>query len=281
MWLLRLRSILVATDLGPTSGPALRTAGRLAPLAGAELHLLHATDSAIANGAGRLKEQLRLALDDAPEATSVSASPGDPAAAILARAEQVAADVIILGPHRRSDARGEMGSTAAAVVRGARCPCLVAATELSLPLERVTVPIDLSEVAEGALSVALSWASALRPRTGTAAVVALHVAPGGDPAVAEAVRDEVARAREHAGGSAYVEIREVIAPGDDPAAEILRHLQEERGDLVVMGTRRADAAVSGLGSVSAAVARATTSPLLLVPPATWAARTAPPPSSAA
>ena len=280
MWLLRLRSILVATDLGPTSGPALRTAARLAPLAGAELHLLHATDTAIADGVGRLKEQVRLALDNAPEATSVSVNSGDPAAAILERADQVAADVIILGPHRRSNAGGEMGSTAAAVVRGARCPCLVAATELRLPLERVTVPIDLSEVAEGALSVALSWASALRPRTGTAAVIALHIAPGGDSAVTEAVREEVARARERVGGAASVEIREVIAPGHDPATEILRHLREEPGGLVVMGTRGAAASVAGLGSVSAAVARATTSPLLLVPPSTWAAHAASPPSAA-
>lgn len=280
MWLLRLRSVLVATDLGPTSGPALRTAARLAPLAGAELHLLHVSDTVVADGAGRLREQLRLALDNAPEAASVSVSPGDPAAAILARADQVAADAIILGPHRRSDAGGEMGSTAAAVVRGARCPCLVAATELRLPLERVTVPIDLSEVAEGALSVALSWASALRPRTGTAEVVALHVASRDDPAVTEAVREEVARARERVGGSANVEIREVIAPGQDPAAEILRHLRQEPGGLVVMGTRGTAASADGLGSVSAAVARATTSPLLLVPPATWTSRTAPPPLSA-
>jgi nucleotide-binding universal stress UspA family protein len=279
MWPLRLRSILVATDLGPTSEPALRTAARLGPLAGAELHLLHATDTAIANGAGRVEEQLRLAADDAPEAASVRVGSGDPAATILERAEQVAADVIILGPHRRPDAGGEMGSTAAAVVRGARCPCLVAATDLSLPLEGVTVPIDLSEATEGTLMVALSWASALRPRTGTAAVVALHVAPGSDPAVTQAVRDVVARARERVGGSAHVEIRERVAPGSDPAAEILRHLRGEGGDLVVMGTRRADAAVSGLGSVSAAVARATTRPLLLVPPVTWAARTAPPAST--
>jgi nucleotide-binding universal stress UspA family protein len=152
--------------------------------------------------------------------------------------------------------------------------------DLRLPLEGVTVPIDLSEVGEGALSVALSWASALRPRTGTAAIVALHVVPHGDAAATQAMREEVARARERVGGSAGVEIREVIASGRDPATEILRHLREEPEDLVVMGTRRAEAALSGLGSVSAAVARATTCPLLLVPPATWTARTAPPHSSA-
>lgn len=280
MWLLRLRSVLVATALDPTSRPALLAGARLAPLAGAELHLLHATDTAIANGAGRLKEELRLASAEAPEASSVCVSSGDPATAILERADRVAADVIVVGPHRRSDAGGEMGSTAAAVVRGARCPCLVAATELRLPLERVTVPIDLSEVAAGALSVALSWATALRPRTGTATVVALHIAPRHDPATTQAVREEVARARARVGGSANLEIREVIAPGHDPAMEILRHLRQEPGDLVVMGTRGADAADFGLGSVSAAVARATLCPLLLVPPATWEARTASPSSAA-
>lgn len=276
MWLLRLTSVLVATDLGPASRPALRTGARLAALAGARLHLLHATDTAIADGAGRLKEQLRLASADAPEPASVLVASGRPAAAVLERAERVAADAIIVGPHRRSDGGGEMGSTAAAVVRGARCPCLVAAAELPLPLHRVIVPIDLSPVAAGALSVALSWATALRPPTGTGTIVALHVASGEDPAATQAVREEVARARARVGGSARVEIREVIAPGDDPAMEILRHLREEPADLVVMGTRGADAAAAGLGSVSAAVARATTCPLLLVPPATWAARTASP-----
>jgi nucleotide-binding universal stress UspA family protein len=272
MWLLRLRSVLVATDLGPASGPALRTGARLALLAGAELHLLHVTDTPITDGAGRLKEQLRVAATEVPEAASASVESGDPAAAILQRAQRVGADAIILGPHRRSDAGGEMGSTAAAVVRGAQCPCLVAATELHLPLERVTVPIDLSEVAEGALSVAVSWASALRPRTGAATVTALHVASGDDPAAAQAVQEEVARVRTRVGGAASVEIRGVMAPGHDPATEILRSLGEETVDLVVMGTRGADAA-AGLGSVSAAVARAATCPLLLVPPETWAART--------
>jgi universal stress protein E len=204
MWLLRLRSVLVATDLGPTSRPALLTGARLAALAGAELHLLHVTDTAIADGAGQLKEELRLASADAPEPASVYVGSGEPATALLERAERVAADAIIVGPHRRSDAGGELGSTAAAVVRDGRCPCLVAATELSLPLQRVTVPIDLSQVAEGALSVALSWATALRPRTGLATIVALHVALREDPAVTQAVQEEVARARARVGGSANV-----------------------------------------------------------------------------
>lgn len=272
MRLLRLRSVLVATDLGETSRPALRTGARLASLAEAELHLVHVANTAAAPGTHLLQEQLRLAAPDAREPASVDVSPGDPAPAILERAERIGADAIILGPHRRGAAvTGEMGSTAASVVRGARCPCLVVATELRLPLERVLAPIDLSEVAEGALLVALSWATALRPRNGSAGVTVLHVSPGpADPATEQGVQEEVARVRARAGGSPYAAIRAVIGANPDPAAEILRRAAEETVDLVVMGTRGAAGAASGFGSVSAAVARATTRPLLLVPPTTWA-----------
>jgi nucleotide-binding universal stress UspA family protein len=271
MRLLRLSSVLVATDLDETSGPALRSGARLALLAEAGLHLIHAANTATANEKHRLREQLRLAGPDAPEPASLFITPGDPAPAIIERAERIGADAIILGPHRRGAAvSGEMGSTAASVVRWARCPCLVVATELRLPLERVLVPIDLSEVAEGALLVALSWATALRPRPGNAEVTALHVSPDpGDPAAEQAVQEEIGRVRARAGGSPYAAMRAVIESNPDPAAEILRRAAEEAVDLVVMGTRGAAGAASGFGSVSAAVARATTRPLLLVPPTTW------------
>lgn len=270
MWLLTLKSILVATGLDQASRPALRTAARLAPLAGARLHLLHVADDSSPVDDARLREELRLAAPDAPEPETARVIPGTPAAVIVEHAARVEADAVILGPHRRGGVAGEMGSTAASVVRSAPCPCLVAATELGLPLGRVLVPIDLSEVAGGALSVALSWASALRPPGGTARLTALHVAPVPSPQAHQAVREEVQRARARAGGAAHVEIREVVTPGSDPAEEILRGAVPESADLVVMGTRGADRPEAGLGSVSAAVARATSCPLLLVPPATWA-----------
>jgi nucleotide-binding universal stress UspA family protein len=66
-----------------------------------------------------------------------------------------------------------------------------------------------------------------------------------------------------------VEIDERLGPGSEPAEEILRRAASESADLLVVGTRGANHPASGLGSVSAAVARATPCPLLLVPPATW------------
>lgn len=270
MWLLTLRSILVATDLGEASRPALRTGARLAQLAGAGLHLLHVADDPPPGGEARLREHFRLAVPDAPGPDGVAVIPGSPAAVTVEHAVRLGADAVILGPHRRQGAAGAMGSTAASVVVAAPCPCLVAAAELRLPLERVVVPVDLSEIAGGALSVALSWASALRPPGGEARLTALHVAP--DPASAtagQAVREEVRRARARAGGAAHVEILERVAPGSDPVEEILRAALAEPADLLVMGTRGAAGAASGFGSVSAAVAREAPCPLLLVPPAAW------------
>ncbi|HEX8693944.1 MAG TPA: universal stress protein [Longimicrobium sp.] len=270
MRLLTLKSVLVATDLGESSPSALRSAARLATLAEARLHLVHVADQPVPGDESRLRELFEETAPDAPGLESAQVVVGTPAEAILDRAARVDADVVILGPHRRGTGqKGELGGTAASVVRAAPCPCLVTAMEVRLPLERVIAAIDLSEATSGVLSVALSWASALRPRGGKARLTALHVtsSPGED--TVRRVREEVERARARARGAAFVEIDERLGPGSDPAEEILRRAASESADLLAVGTRGVEHASSGLGSVSAAVARATPCPLLLVPPATW------------
>jgi nucleotide-binding universal stress UspA family protein len=61
-------------------------------------------------------------------------------------------------------------------------------------------------------------------------------------------------------------VTEQVVPGSDPAEAVLREVASMAADLLVMGTRDAGDTTSALGSVSAAVARATPCPLLLVPP---------------
>lgn len=271
MQLLTLRSVLVASDMGATSVPALETAAALARLADARLHLLHVAEAEIPGGEARLREQAReLAKEPRPATARVIV--GEPAETIVADAEEVEADVIVLGPHRRwVSGPGALGSTAAEVIHISPFPCLIAVGRLSLPLHRVVVPTDLSEAARGALAVALSWASALRPPGGEAELVVLHVHPeASDSSTAEErLRAEVERARADTPGAARVRVREALVPGDDPAAEILRRAEEGGADLLVMGTRGAAREDSPFGSVSAVVARETPRPLLLVPPAVW------------
>jgi nucleotide-binding universal stress UspA family protein len=268
MRLLTLRSIVVATDLSETSRPALRTAARLAPLAGASLHVLYVAESPGADDETRLLEHFREAAPDAADPESVRVTFGQPAPAIVEHAIESSADAIILGAHRRQNSRGPLGSTARRVVRTALCPCLVVPKELRLPLEHVVVPIDVSDIAGGALSLALSWASALRVPGQKADLVALHVMTGPDSEAARKVVSEMfSRGRQWAPDVALVAIRERIVHGQDPAQEILREAATFPADLLVMGTRATEQEAQELGSVSAAVVRETPCPLLLVPPA--------------
>lgn len=270
MRLLTLKSVLVATDMDESSPSALLTAARLAALAGARLHLVHAADRPALGDEARLRELFEKAAPDAPRPESAQVVYGTPAQAILDRAAAVDADVVILGPHRRGTGQsGELGSTAARLVRAAPCPCLVTAAELRLPLERVVAAIDLSEASGGVLSVALTWASALRSREGKAGLTALHVTPDPGDDAPRRMREEVRQARARARGASFVEIEERSGRGSEPAEEILRHAAADSADLLVVGTRGADQPALGLGSVSAAVARATPCPLLLVPPSIW------------
>ena len=272
MRLLTLKSVLVATDLDDTSYPAIRTAARLAPLAGATLHLLHVAARHGSDDEVRLAEHFRRAAPDSAEPDSISVTTGDPAIAIVECAERFGADVVIMGPHRRSMERGRLGSTARSVVQSAPCPCLVAATELRLPLERVVIPIDDSQAASGALSLALSWASALRHPGSRTDLVALHVTPDPDrDGAAAAVSAEIDRVRELAYTIASVDIHEKLVTGS-PAEEILRDAAASSADLLVMGTRGVNETSRELGSVSGAVVRDARCPLLLVPPAVWHAR---------
>lgn len=267
MRLLTLNSVLVATDLAATSDPAIRTAARLAPLAGASLHLLHVAADRTAVDEVRLAEHYRQAAPDEAAPSSIRVMTGDPATAIVEHAGSVGADVVIVGPHRRGTNSGDLGSTARSVVATAPCPCLVAATDLRLPLERVLVPIDDSLASSGALALALSWASALRSPGGTADLLAIHVSRNsGQGDAPEALSAEMERLRHITYGVAAVSIREKLIAGEDPAAEILHEAAASTADLLVMGTRAPDERPRELGSVSGAVVRDVPCPLLLVPP---------------
>lgn len=268
MRLLTLKTVLVATDLDDQSGAVLRTAAKLAELSGAQLHLLHATSVPTPEHDAQLERLYAAFVPEGPAPTSIMVLHGSPQSLIVQQAAALEADAIVLGPHRRGVADiGEMGSTAAAVVRTAPCPCLVVPTELRLPLERLLVPIALRDRLSDALAIAITWGSALRPRENVARLIVLHVSPSGgssraDDDLAAAVRS----AREYAGPEARVDIDEGTQVGDDPAAIILERAQAEAPDLLVIGSRLHADGEPELGNVTRVVARSTPCPLLLVPP---------------
>lgn len=291
-----IRSVLFASDLSESSDDVLRAAARIATHAGAELHAVHVAEENAWVGMGgetmmdmqRRIHEARRALTEqiervAPEQTLKSARLvfGPPYRGIEERAREVAADLIVIGPHRRR-AIGDriLGTTADRLIRTSQVPCLVVRGPISLPLRRILVPTDLSEPAQLAITAAFHWAAELG-RTAEAEgeehteVRVVHVAPQVpewslatlvDEPIKAQLHDQVEAARGQVGASPPVRVNEEVLQATSPTDEILR-LAATEADLLVMGTHGRGALGRALvGSVTSAVARRAERPVLLVPP---------------
>jgi nucleotide-binding universal stress UspA family protein len=289
--LLRIRSILAANDRSDAADDLIGSAAALSALTAADLHVVHALelpsfypdaeatlpgmDLKLEEAREAQRQQLRYSITPTVLVDSCEVSYGRPHAVILQRAREVAADLIVIGPHRpREHADRVLGSTADRVIRTSDTPCLIVHGVLSLPLRRILVPSDLSPGAQRALEVALIWGAALRMPTkqgGGTELCVLHVMPrDSGQRSAESERElhaRIATAAKSTGVESLLKVRPMIREADSPAAEILRVAEEEQADLVVLGTHGHGALARALiGSVSSTVARQTEVPVLLVPP---------------
>jgi universal stress protein E len=299
--MLQLRSVLVASDLSPSSAAVLRGAAAVAKHSCADLHVLHvlemsilpfavadsdmgAIQSPITEIGRKLEEHVDAVLPAGANVASCRLVIGSPGQTILDRAHQVGAGLIVLGPHRpRSVADPVLGSTADRVVRTTEVPCLVVRGAMELPLRRVLVPLDLSRPARGALREAMEWSRTFCPArvNGSSSPVqlsVLHVIPHmyemyDFPFDQAVIGPELHKEVEAVVGSTVgegIELREDLVWGDDPAEAILRAAREWPANLIVLGTHARGGLVRALiGSVSSHVARAAPCAVLLVPPALW------------
>jgi nucleotide-binding universal stress UspA family protein len=271
---LALRKILVATDLSADVLPALETARKLAELSGAELHVIHANeDGADSSAVDRSAAEW---IEHAGGGLLVRLVSGPAAPTITQEAARIEADVIVLGRHRNRIIKP--GSTADRVVRTAHVPCLILPDELNFPIDTVLVPVDVTEAARGELTVALTWASALRRRASgradfTSHIHVLHIRSDQDDRENERLRErldnEVCEIRDRLGHIAGVEIEQHIEFADAIAPTILANAETRKADLIVLGTRGKRMADDPLGSVSSAVVKVASIPILLVPPEVW------------
>jgi nucleotide-binding universal stress UspA family protein len=267
---------------------------------GAAVHVIHALDlgavpySAIGAAEGlqhrrqaardALQEQVRRVAPDGARTASQQVKVETAPKAILERAEEIGANLIVIGPATPRPFRGTiLGNTADHVIRSSRVPVLVIRHPLPIPLRSVTVPIDLGDPARGAIDQALLWATSFGENASSATPAAVHVlyVVPGRYADAEFAFDrvvaapqlhiEVSDAKARVGLAEEFRAEEVLTWGDEPVEAIVRFVESRPSDLLVLGTHGYGAIGRALiGSVTSRVVRTASCPMLLVPPAMWA-----------
>jgi nucleotide-binding universal stress UspA family protein len=203
---------------------------------------------------------------------------------ILAQAEALGADVLVMGAHGRSGVeRLLLGSVTEKVLRKARCPVMVVprhasdpATPQSAPFRRIVCAIDFSAGSERALAYALDFA-----QEADAQLTLLHaiemppelkeIPIDGDVnvdavrAAAEAECLRRLRALVPADARTYCTVHTTVVAGR-AHREILKLASAEQADLIVMGVQgRAALDLMLFGSNTQAVIRGASCPVLTVP----------------
>jgi len=280
--------LVAATDFSSRSHRALRRAGRVARQADAELTIVHVVEDdqpqAMIDLERReaeryLGEQIATlaelrGLRCRPVVTTGEASDG-----VLRTAADNAADLIVMGSHRKQLFRDIfVGTTIERVVRSGPTPVLMVNTSADHAYRKVIAAVDLSEPSAHAVAAARR----LTLFDG-AAVTVLHAflpAAKAQMTLADAARADidayVAGERHRAEGALAVFLTQRSLSGDgwqhsveegNAVDVIARTATADATDLVVVGTHGRTPVVKALiGSVAEAVLRSLDVDILAVPP---------------
>ena len=275
-------SILATTDLTEECEPALRAASDLAIRSGAALHILHAFElrgnpyaerpaarsafqALVKEAEDGLAEQVRRTVAPGVDLRSVSSELYLPWKAIVQKAKEVAAELVILGPHEHVAGDRFLGSTADRVIRFADAPCLIVRRGRGFEVTRIVLAIDGSAATNAAWQEAVLWASELATeKVGELHIV--HCAPdmveaiAGQDLIDGALRDAHAHLQER------VSVTGAVLRGEDAASEIVGYADRVGADLIVLassGHRTLDRVITG--STTSSVALHSACPLLVVP----------------
>lgn len=252
------RHILAATDLSPAALPAVDRALQLAQAGGAPCTVVHAlgldalaplrpwlADSAGDDLAAQAERELRALLAGRPGGTAagVRVERGLAGSAVLAAADAVAADLVVIG------ARGSgmaahllLASTAHRLLRQSRRPVLVARQGTPAPYRRAVVAVDFSP----ASALCLAAAARVAPEASLLLLHVLEIPPASLLADAGLAADDIRRYRAEASDRALARLRALAAEGGrpdcqvlvldgEPAPTLLEQVRLQAGDLVVMG----------------------------------------------
>lgn len=280
--------IVAATDFSTRSNRAVRQAGLLAEPAGAQLHVVHVVDDDQPDDLVSMEKReaerlLAEQLASMPELQGVQVHPkvitGDPFDGILRAAKEAAADLIVMGSHRKQLLLDIfVGTTIERVIRKGAFPVLMVNNEAQRKYENVVVPVDLSDASAHALRVAQSTGLVGGERaTLLYAFVALargkmFMAGYDKDRIDSYIASERRLANEEL--NAYLSAKNLgtrwslrLEEGT-PMEIISRVVSDMRPDLLVMGTHGRAAVIKALiGSVTEEALRSLSVDILAVPPA--------------
>jgi len=287
------RNILVAVDAGTLSDHAIGAAVHLAHRLDARLEFVHAFPSPIPTWTLVPDPRaVSLRTDEVTRARQCVVShvgevltpehggrlraeellqvvPGRPAAAILDRAREISADLIVLGALRRRQ-KIDFGSTARAVLAKSTCPVWVQPGPLG-KIRRILVPVDMSRESLLALATARELAQRFH-----ASIAAAHVFEASSimavPWEGYATYPDVETLRRSSLEDFEKAMREFDWQGvEHEQAFVEGHAAEQileqarTADLIVMGTHgRTGLASVLLGSVAYQVLKLTNRPVMVV-----------------
>ncbi len=130
-------NVVIGLDPSDTAHHACREGARLAKAVGAHVHLVVAFTDSPRGGveisderraAERMVEGMATEIDPTGRAVTIHALPAKPAAAIVDVANQVQADLIVIGNKGAHGARRVLGSVASAVTNESPCTVMVVKT---------------------------------------------------------------------------------------------------------------------------------------------------------
>lgn len=289
--------ILLATDGSQEAARAAQTAAELAEKTGAELHVVHVghmpdvfyeapggwmldwelvekmRENAREEAAKRLKEWVREVAGPGRTVVQTHAKVGRPEAEIVQLAEELDADLVVVGSRGLGRLRRAlMGSVSESVLHYAHCSVLVArGTPLSFPVKILTAVDGSQEAARAAQT-----AAELAEKTGSELHVVhvgvlepvYHPERHGYPAYRERIEEEVLRLLEEQverlkkTGKEVVRSHPRLGRADE---EILAVAGEIGAELIVTGNRGLSPLKRVLmGSVSDSVVRHARCPVLVV-----------------
>lgn len=217
---------------------------------------------------------------------------GDPRREILAEAESYEAPAITLASHGRGGlGRTILGSVANGVIQGSTCPVLIIRPEVEgqeqaagprhLPFRRITVPLDGSDIAEGALPLAVQLAKAANGRLHVIRVAEtyrdeLRDRPTGifDPPSHQSMLQHFERLENESSDylrTVTAQLQQHAIPvtwellSGDAASQILNYVERDDPDLIIMTTRGRGGLTRWIfGSVADRLITAVKTPLLVI-----------------